>query len=149
MHYALYLIGRRYYSEKELRDKLKRRTENLEELEKIIARLKEMKLLDDLKYASAYVRSELSRAPQGFKSIKYRLLKKGFKPHDIEITLAGSQIDEVQLAREALSKKAKSLKKTDNTKYTQKLYRFLLSRGFTPGASINAIENHTGQEKLI
>ncbi|HRY90886.1 MAG TPA: regulatory protein RecX [Candidatus Gracilibacteria bacterium] len=149
MHYALDLLARRPYSESELRGKLRKRLKDNEELEKLITRIKEMSLLNDAKYAIDYINSELRRAPQGLKMLKLRLQKKGFKPEDIEQALQSSPIDEFSLARTALTKKAKVVSKTDTRSYNQKLYRFLLSRGFSPSAAIKAVENLTGQETML
>lgn len=149
MHYALDLLARRPYSESELRGKLRKRLKDNEELEKLITRIKEMSLLNDTKYAIDYINSELRRAPQGLKMLKLRLQKKGFKPEDIEQALQSSPIDEFSLARAALTKKAKVVSKTDTRSYNQKLYRFLLSRGFSPSASIKAVESLTGQETML
>ncbi len=162
LEYALKLISRRRYTEKNLRQKLRiqqsklehrkksgglednvslkiekidpeERTETKknEEVDEAVRRLIEYGYLNDSEYVKVFTSSELARAPQSLRLITQRLIQKGIKKELINQALAQININESELARKAVEKKLKILKKLTPEKQKEKLYRFLLSRGFS------------------
>src|ERR1035438_4883376 len=59
-NYALRALGGRAHSTGEMREKLVRRAERAEDVEKVLARLKESKYLDDRQFAEGYDTARLS-----------------------------------------------------------------------------------------
>jgi regulatory protein len=58
--YALKVLGGRSYSSGELREKLRRRAERVEDVDEVLSRLKQSGYLDDRRYAESYAASRLS-----------------------------------------------------------------------------------------
>lgn len=167
LHYAVDLLARKKYTVKEMRAKLlaylqkystpeeensKGITENpagYSEVDKVINRLLELKYLNDLEYTGLFIDEQLRRSPQGIMMLRKRLSAKGLDKSFFEKVLQSRRIDEFELAEKALRKKIRTLIKTDPKKLQPKLYRFLLSRGFSPSSAMKAIENTTGQESFF
>jgi|WetSurMetagenome_2_1015567.scaffolds.fasta_scaffold101111_2 regulatory protein len=103
-----------------------------EEIETIIARLKEYRFLDDREYASLYIRDHLRRKPQGTMLLKMKLSARGLPKEIIAQALQAAEINETGLAGKIAAKKIKTLRKGSNPaqKQKEKLARFLISRGF-------------------
>jgi len=120
-----------------------------DEVDKVINRLLELKYLNDLEYTGLFIDEQLRRAPQGVMMLKKRLSAKGLDKSLFENALQSRRIDELELAEKALQKKLRTLVKTQPKKLQPKLYRFLMSRGFSPPAAIKAIENTTRQESFF
>ena len=154
MHYALNLLARRRYAVNDMLKKLTARSEKFNistpgDIEKIIERLKELKYLNDTEYAILFVEDQLRRAPQGSLMLKKRLKSKGLPSEEIEAAMQSTEINDYEMARKALQKKQRMLVGQDQKKAFEKLYRFLLSRGFSPGISIKALEGQAGQTTMV
>src|SRR5689334_10347477 len=63
-NYALKVLGGRAHSIGELREKMKRRAEREEDVERVLERLKESKYLDDQRFAEGFANARLSN--EGF-----------------------------------------------------------------------------------
>jgi regulatory protein len=153
MHYSLNMLARRRYTVNDMRKKLSARSEKFnisspEDIEKILERLKELKYLNDTEYAILFVEDQLRRSPQGSLMLKKRLKLKGLPTEEIDSALQNTGINDYEMARKALQKKQRSLVGQDPRKLSEKLFRFLLSRGFSPSISIKALEEIAGQTTL-
>jgi regulatory protein len=98
---------------------------------KIIARLKEEKFLDDNRYLAAFVKDKSRFSRWGKLKIGYTLRGKGFS--ESQIAEALSVIDDgdnTATLRELLEAKAKTIKYKDDYDRKAKLIRFALGRGF-------------------
>ena len=128
---ALRIIERTIKTEKEIREKLIAKEYDEESINRSIDFLKEYNFLNDENYARMYVRDKSKG--QGKNKIKYSLIRKGL---DEEIILEElSKIDEDEeenTAYEMALKKYNIIKKreSDSYKLSQKLYRFLISKGY-------------------
>ena len=123
---ALKTIERTYKSEKELAQKLALKGYDDHIINRTINFMKEYNLLNDNNYATMYVKDKSRNI--GKKKIKYSLLQKG-----IESELEKINNDEVKaIVYEMALKKYKvfSKRENDNYKLTQKLYRFLMGKGY-------------------
>lgn len=128
---ALRTIEKTYKSEKELRDKLSLKGYEDHIIKRTINFLREYNLLDDTNYAKMYVKDRAKS--QGKKKIKYSLLQKGIDENVIEDELEKLDIDEIRvLVQDMALKKYNILKKRENDDYklSQKLYRFLMGKGY-------------------
>lgn len=128
---ALKIIERTYKSEKELRDKLVLKGYDDHIIKQTINFLREYNLLNDTNYAKMYVKDRSRN--QGKNKIKYKLIQKGIDENIIEEELNKIDKDEIkEVAYEMALKKYRVLSKreNDNYKLTQKLYRFLMGKGY-------------------
>lgn len=128
---ALKTIERTYKSEKELAQKLALKGYDDHIINRTINFMKEYNLLNDNNYATMYVKDKSRNI--GKKKIKYSLLQKGIDEEIIESELEKINNDEVKVTvfEMALKKyKVFSKRENDNYKLTQKLYRFLMGKGY-------------------
>jgi regulatory protein len=128
---ALNLLARKRYSEAELKKKLfSKKIGAPEEVEKAVIRLKEIRYLDDLDFAQLFIGDALRRKPQGVKLLRKGLVKRGIPKTTIVQAFQKKSIDELEFAQLALKKKQKLLSTIPLPEQKEKLYRFLVSRGF-------------------
>lgn len=133
--YVVYLLGRREYSEKELRDKLKLRECTDEEREEAIAFVKELGLQSDARYATLKARSEGRR--KGDRSIRRSLAGQGIATENIE--------QELQTLTPECERVLATVKRFEGDlldfKTKGKVWRFLTYRGFSGDAIRAALEH--------
>lgn len=98
--YALLLLGRQAYSVAELERKLLRRALPGSDAARVVARLEELGLLDDARYAEAYVRSR--RSTKGPIALRQELRRKGVSEGHVEAALAAEGADDPVAAAAAL-----------------------------------------------
>ena len=97
-------LARREHSDHELRTKLRKKVESIEELENQIEKLKIEGLIDNQRFSEAYIQSRLRK---GFGPIRIsqELIQRGVNK-EIFINILEDK-DWIELARSALLKKAK------------------------------------------
>ena len=143
---ALRIIERAIKTEKEIREKLVLKEYDDEAIERTIKFLREYNFINDESYARMYVRDKSKG--QGKNKIKYSLIRKGL---DEEVILDEiSKIDdeeEEEIAYEMALKKYNILSKreSDDYKLSQKLYRFLISKGYGYDVSSRVIKKITNK----
>jgi len=133
---ALSLLGFRARSVAELRRKLLQKGEPADQVESVIARLIDQKLLDDADFAREFARSKVLGAGSSRLRILQELARKGV-PRDVaEQAVDGLQenegIDPSTSIHRVAEKKWKSLAKLDGATKRRRLYAFLARRGFNP-----------------
>ncbi|MBE6070825.1 MAG: recombination regulator RecX [Clostridium butyricum] len=129
---ALRMIERSYKTEKEIRDKLKQKGYEEKQIDNSIKFLKEYNFLNDSVYAKAFIKDKLNS--KGSQKIKYDLMRKGVSKDIIEENLMDiDKSEEKEVALNIGKKKYDAIKKkeSDNYKASGKLYRFLISRGYS------------------
>lgn len=129
---ALKIIERSYKTEKEVIEKLQMKGYEQNHIEASIEFLKEYKFLNDDYYAEAFIKDKLDS--KGSQRIKQDLIKKGIPRDKIEEKLEGiDKIAEKNTARVLANKKLRIIQKSENDTYkiSGKLYRFLISKGYT------------------
>jgi SOS response regulatory protein OraA/RecX len=140
-NYACRSLARRRLTVHEIRQKLQKRFPDFpDESEEIINKFLKLHYLDDAEYVRLFIKDQLARKPQGLRNIQYKLRQKGLSKELIENNLKGEETDELELAKQAVAKKLKTLKASSPLQKKQKLFRFLASRGFKPDAIIRAIK---------
>jgi len=103
----------------------KRKEGEFLDVDAIITRLKELGYINDAEYAKNFTETKQTR--YGKKSIQQRLMQKGVDRESINIAV--SEItDQTELATTLAEKYMRN--KNADQKTMQKLYRFLLSKGF-------------------
>ena len=133
-HYALWLLGRRAYSEKRLRDKLRQKKYPEGDIEQIIKYCLERKFLNDLEYAKSFIRTRLSLRPRGQRVLRLELLKRGISDENIKEALASkdtNQASEVELARRLVEQKRFQYAGIDEQTRSRRLFALLARRGFS------------------
>lgn len=129
--YACFILARRRYSVSEFRGKLEKKfPDRPEDVTQIIDLFLDRKYLDDSEYARIYILDQLARKPQGLRLIKQKLRQKGINETTLSGTFQEQIYDEDDLIQQALGKKEKILKSATPQQKKQKLFRFLISRGF-------------------
>lgn len=128
---ALWYLGRRDRSEKELEGKLVFRGYNEEGIKEAISKLKDLGLLDDLNFAKNYIRSSMCGKAKGKKRIVFELKRKGVGDGDIEqaICCMWPEDEEEIVMREAKRALEKYRNQLREKKY-QKSIAYLMRRGF-------------------
>ena len=124
---SLDLLSRREHSRKEIKEKLLLRYENTEQINVVLEKLVSNNLINDSRFAEAYV---LNRKRKGFgpKKIIFELISKGVKESIANevIEIEGGWIE---AARSAFKKKYKDDQNIE-TKEQLKQKTFLQNRGF-------------------
>ena len=138
-------------SEKEIRDYLHAKKAPPEISEKIISYCKDLKFIDDEKFAVDWVRSRSTYRIKGKKIIKVELIKKGIDPEIIEKALSGLQENEsintdLDLVKKLVKQRANRYKNVPRQEIYQKLGSFLFRRGFEWDAIKQAIDSELGLE---
>lgn len=148
--YGLYLLGRRSYTVQQMRKKLETKAKKLyqhadflnapADIEKVIQHFLEIHLLDDNIFADQYIRGRIRQSPRGKKLMALELQRKGIGSA-ISAPLLDSATDESVMALEATRKKYGTLTKIVPQKRREKLFRFLLSRGFSYETSRRVLDS--------
>lgn len=126
INYALYLLSKRDYSEKELRHKLTLKEYEEQEIEQAVERAKENGWQSDERFCAGYIRYR-SRQGIGALRLKQELRLKGIADWQIEDELDKAEIDWYELAETVFEKKRPN---RWDLKAKQKMWRFMISRGF-------------------
>lgn len=129
---ALYYLGRRDRTEKELREKLEAKEIPPQEIEAVFQKLKSYGYLDDTAYAKKYQSSKNSYKPTGQRRLKMELYKKGV-PKEIIETVESTPENEYRLACEAAEAQMRRYQRLDQETAQRRLMAFLARRGFDYG----------------
>lgn len=125
---ALRYLSYRPRSEAEVRTYLARRGVDPTLIESVLARLRDLGLVDDEAFARAWVENRGTFRPRGRRALKAELRQKGIAPHLIERALA--EVDEEQLALQAGAKALRRYARLAWPAFRQKMGAYLARRGF-------------------
>ena len=139
-NYAFLLLKFRPRSEKEISERLKIKKFDTEVIRKTILFLKEKSFLNDSYFAKVWLESRIKK-PLGLKKLRLELRQKG-----VDKEIIDSQIEEIskgycekdivlKLARVRLN----SLKRIEPQKKKNRLYGYLMRRGFLPEQIIDVV----------
>lgn len=150
------ILSRRDHSEAEVRDKLRRKKFTDSQIDPVIAWLKEKQLLDDQRFATTYIENTVLFKPVGPRWLKMKLRSKRVADGVIEAALSEAFVGnrETQLLQQAAAMWRRSHRSpaSDSLKdarlYQQRLYRFLVSRGFSSG-KISDLLSRSNNEDLV
>lgn len=144
--YALYLLGRRGRTKRELRDKLVEKQYPPEEIEVTIARLTGMGLLDDATYAENYARDKVSIYRRGRYRIGLDLLRKGVSRDNIDAALSTiEEGDELAAAKSLAAARLKNWEALEPLKRRARLLSLLQRRGFSSKVIKQILEEERGR----
>ncbi|HUV42673.1 MAG TPA: RecX family transcriptional regulator [Patescibacteria group bacterium] len=126
---AFRLISRRPRSEKEISNYFKKKKSSSKVAEKVIAKLKELKQIDDREFARWWVDQRTSFRPRGKYGLTMELRQKGIDKAVIKETV--ESVSELRLAEELAQKKLKTYKNLSKNEFYRKMSAFLARRGFS------------------
>ncbi|ASW42592.1 recombination regulator RecX [Clostridium isatidis] len=144
---ALKIIDRSYKTEKEIWGKLLKKDFDIETINRTISFLKEYNFLSDIDYAKMYIKDKSKS--QGKNKIKYNLLKKGLNDTLIEQEISKINSEEEEETAYYLANKKYNIlikREKDNYKLSQKLYRFLVTRGYSYEIASKVIKKLLNQD---
>jgi len=125
---ALRYVSYRPRSESEIRTRLRRQKYDSAIINKVLDKLKQQRVVDDLSFAEFWKDSREFFSPRSKRMIKLELRRKGVTDEVAERTT--SDVDDQAGAYKAALKKANSLKNLEFDKFQKKLFSFLHNRGF-------------------
>lgn len=125
---ALSFLAVRPRSEREIRQRLAQKKYPEEIINQVLARLGDVKLVDDRDFAKFWVETREGFKPRSKRALQYELRQKGISNEDI--TRAVKKVDESDSAYRAAHSKALRFKNLDAQAFREKLSGFLARRGF-------------------
>jgi len=128
---ALKFLSFRRRTEKQVKEKLKEKEFDEKIIEATIDKLKEFDLINDLEFATCWVKDRLAYKPRGKKLLKQELWKKGIKKEIIEQVTEELCRDEDKSALELVEKIKKRYKNLEPKVAKRRMYSLLLRRGFS------------------
>lgn len=140
---AMRLLAYRPRSEKEMRTALQRRGVKPQLLAETMARLREVRLLDDGEFARSYVDQRDHTSPRSRRLLRAELRSKGVTPQAADEPLA--EIDEADAAYRAAAKRARVLSALPYSDFQRRLGDFLLRRGFGYDTSRETVRRLWGE----
>jgi regulatory protein len=125
-------LSYRIRSVKEIKDKLKLKEISQGTIEKTIAHLKELKLLDDEEFARQLVKEKLANKPSGKAVLKQKLYQKGIPAEITKRVLEETFNDsnEKEFVKEIFNKYFGKVKGLDVFKQRKKMFDYLARKGF-------------------
>ncbi|MEK7475181.1 MAG: regulatory protein RecX [Candidatus Coatesbacteria bacterium] len=143
---AMRMIERRPHAVREVVTKLTRKGYEPPAIEAAVERLKEQGLLDDEKFAAAFVRSRIARKPTGRRLISMQLTAHGVDRAVAAAATAGAATGEAERAVDAARRylrrkpfKYAGQRNLDAAKERSRLIGWLLRQGFDSDAARKAL----------
>jgi regulatory protein len=141
---AFHFLSFRPRSEVETRLRLRRRGYFDEDIERVISKLKELRLLDDTAFAEFWTENRVNFRPRSQRMLKVELQRKGVESEVIrDVT---QDIDDTENAYRVAIGKARTLPAADYQIFRTKLGGYLQRRGFNYGV-INSTVKRAWQER--
>jgi len=136
--YAFLLLKFRLRSEQEICSRMKQKKFPPEVIGATIDFLKKKKFIDDEAFTRAWMDSRLKRA-MGLRRVKNELKLKGVKASVIEQSVAAVKegYSEDEVVADLIRHKLRALKALDIQKAKQRIYAFLIRRGFSPDVIVD------------
>ena len=135
---ALRILSLQPRSEKDLRDRLKRRGWHRPAVDAAMARMRELGYLNDGAYARLFVEARQSATPRSRRALAFELQQRG-----IDRETAGDAIEPVSdadAAYEAAQRRLRALRSLDRPTFERRLGNFLAARGFGYGVARATID---------
>lgn len=139
-NYCFLLLKFRLRSEHELLERLKNKKFDQETSEKAVSFLKEKGFIDDKAFAKIWIQSRLKK-PLGLRRLTQELRVKGINKEIIENQIENIKhnYSEEEVIGEIVKKKLSKTKNIDPQKAKERIYGYLLRRGFSPDVVIDVL----------
>jgi len=138
--YLNLLLKVRLRSQFEIEQRLKRKGYSEKEISGAIEELKKDNLINDKRFAYAWINNRELLKPSGKRLLTLELRQKGVASEIIEEVLSFDNEYELELAKQALERKIRIYQNLDQFKQKQKALAFLSRRGFSYGIAREVIE---------
>lgn len=139
--YALLLLRYRGRSEKELRERLRKKGYQAEEIETTVAYLLDAGFLDDRTLAENLKRQAMTNKLLGFEGARRFMQLRGLSREIIEETLVYHEDDELRNIRTLIEKKQRSIRSYPEPKRTHSLMGSLMRKGYSAALIRKALKN--------
>jgi regulatory protein len=140
---ALHFLSYRTRSEKEIRDKLKTKQVDSQIIEKIIAKLKEKKFINDEEFARQWIENRNRFKPRSQRLIRMELKQKGISDEILEAVIHDKSLlanSDLEQAKKLTEKRIGKLKGLSKQEIYEKLGRYLATKGFNWNTIKKAID---------
>ena len=144
-------LSNRMHSVAELKKKLLFKKFSAENIDLVLSDLSELNHLNDSKFAETFAHEKIQYKKFGLMKVKAELIRKGISKDIIESTLEKFTDQEnftanaLQIAKKKLA--SSQYNKLDVKKKKEKLFRFLMTKGYSPETIKNVLKNiHLGNE---
>lgn len=140
--YAFLLLKFRLRSEKEVYGRLKKKKFEEKVIKETLSFLKDKDFINDTPFAKSWIESRL-RKPLGLRRIRQELVLKGIKKEiiDRQLEVVKENYPEDELVGRIAKEKLDKLKGIEPQKAKKRIYSYLLRRGFSAQAVIEAMNN--------
>jgi len=151
--YAIEALGRRMRSVAELKRMMRGRVARQEDgeqlIDKVVARLKEQRYLNDANYAAAYSTFRKENEKFGRLRVVQELKSRGVHPDVIAAAVRGTYdgVDETQLAREFLERKR--IQQPRNQREAARIFRAMARAGFTSRVIVGILKNWNVEDEVL
>jgi regulatory protein len=125
---AIQFLNYRPRTENEIRQNLLKHDVPETVLDNVVERLQRAGLLDDMRFANAWVENRADLHPRSKRALAYELKQRGIEQQLIQQSL--EQFDDDQAAYQAALQKSRKLQGLDWQAFRKKMYGFLARRGF-------------------
>lgn len=144
--YSFLLLKFRPRSEKEMRERLGRKKFSEDIIEKTVQFLTVNKFVNDRLFAEDWIDYRINK-PYGLGRVRRELYEKGISERIIEECIARIQKDysEETVAERSAREKIEKLKGIDRIKAKNRVYAYLLRRGFTPSVVLEVVNKIMGE----
>ena len=142
---ALRFLSFRPRSEKEIRDYLQKKNSDPQTAQKIIDKLKEYNFINDKEFARLWFESRIKLKPRAIRVIKLELKQKGIEDELIDEIFDNTKTDDKELALVLAEKRFKRYAKEEPQKAKEKMYRFLISKGFNYDTIKDVVDHVLGK----
>lgn len=135
---ALRLLAMQQRSEKDLRDRLRRKGLRIAAVDAAITRMQELGYLNDAAYARSYVEARQASTPRSRRALSFELAR-----HGVDRELAGEAVSELSdpdAAYDAAQRRLRALRGLDRQTFARRLGNFLAARGFSYGTARATID---------
>jgi regulatory protein len=144
---ALRFLSFRRRTEKEIKDKLRKKGFDAKAIQGTIDKLKQYDLINDSEFAAAWVRERLAYKPRGKKLLAQELWKKGIRKEIIDQVTGELCQGEDKSAIELLEKIKGRYKNLEPQVARRRMYGLLIRRGFAYEAVNQALRTVLVKEK--
>ncbi|MFH1577450.1 MAG: regulatory protein RecX [Candidatus Omnitrophota bacterium] len=134
LNYALYLFKFRPRSEYELSQRLQERGISKRAISQVVISLRKNGLINDFEFAKAWVESRIKK-PLGFRRLRQELKLKGVKNEIISqvFSLFNDRYSEEEVIKGVVSRRQELLRNIPPEKAKQRIFLYLMRRGFSAG----------------
>jgi len=141
---GLKMLGRRELSEKQVRDRLKRKEYGEDDIDAAVTRLREERAIDDARVAGAIARTETSIRRRGKLRVQMQIQRAGINKATAKQAVDDvfGAIDDDALIEASLQKRLRGRETIADDREFQRLYRFLAGQGFESDKIVKVLRAH-------